>query len=110
MGISVTPEGRDGVWVPDRDSLKAWITEQGFDAIHNFISAGPALIGADHDVESVLADIDRADRVGLLTGDAKKGNLNHALALIFIDNPAGDEHLEMYDIGELTEEHLEATG
>lgn len=102
MPITVTPEGREGVWIPERDSLKKWIIEQDFDAIHNFITSPIAIIGADHGVDS-----DKADRVALLTGESQKGNFGHALALIFVDNPAGDEHLEMYDIGPLTEEQLD---
>lgn len=105
--IVVTPEGREDIYLPDRESLKGWITEQGFDAIHNFSAAGPMVIGADHDVESVLADIDAAERVALLLGDQARGNLGHCLALVM---PEGHddlpERLEMYDIGEVTEADL----
>jgi hypothetical protein len=100
--IKVTPEGREGVWLPDRDSLKAWIEAKHFESVHNFIAVpdGP-IIGADHEVDSVLADIDNAERLAVMTGDAKRGNLDHALAII-IDNRLG-----MYDIGDVTEDDLE---
>ena len=98
--IKVTPEGREGLWLADKDSLKAWIIEQEFEAIHNFIDGGFMVIGADHQVDSVLVDIDAAERVAILTGDAQRNNLGHALALI-IDNSLG-----MYDIGDITEADL----
>jgi hypothetical protein len=59
------------------------------------------IIGADHELASVLEDIDRAQRLAVLTGYAQRGNMGHALALII------DNKLEMYDIGELTEDDLE---
>lgn len=100
MKIAVEPEGREGVWLPDAASLKTWIVAQEFDAIHNMLTSGPMMLGADHDVADVLADIDRADRLGILTGDAQKGNLGHALAIIT------NNAMEMYDIGPITEDDL----
>ena len=104
--IAVTPEGREGVWLADRDSLKSWITEQGFEHIHNFVASGPLVIGADHSPESVLDDIDQADGVAILTGDAAKGNLGHALAIIAPPSHGLPQRLEMYDIGKITEADL----
>ncbi len=99
--IRVTPEGRDGLWLADKDSLKAWIVAQNFEAVHNVRDGGFTVIGADHEVNSVLADIDAAERVAILTGDAKRENLGHALALI-IGNRLG-----MYDVGDVTEADME---
>lgn len=104
--IKVEPEGRDGVWLADRESLKAYIEAQSFDAIHNFTSGRALLIGADHDVESVLADIDAANRVAVLTGESARGNLGHALALIMPPDGIRPERLEMYDIGMVNEADL----
>ncbi len=102
MKIKVKPEGRPEIYLPDRESLKKWIKSKKFKEIHNFISSDtPMIIGADHDVESVLKDIDIAERVAVLIGEAKKGNFNHALACII------NNYLEMYDIGEVTEKDLE---
>ena len=102
--ILVEPEGREGVWLADRASLKAWIVARHFEQIHNFVASGPLVLGADHDVEGVLGDIDRGERVAILTGSAAKGNLGHALAIIY------DGKLEMYDIGEVTEDDLDTPG
>lgn len=58
--------------------------------------------------EGMLADIDAADRVAILTGEAQRGNMRHALALIMPEGHNGlPERLEMYDIGEVTEDDLE---
>lgn len=108
--ISVIPEGREDVWLADRESLKSWIVAQQFDKIHNFGTAGPIVVGADHDVASVLDDIDAAERVAILTGEAMRGNMNHALALIVPDGYKGlPERLEMYDIGDVTERNLKVS-
>lgn len=101
MKIKVTKEGRDGIYLPDKESLKAWIEAQGFEEIHNFIPSSSLMLGADHSVESVLKDIDTADRLAILTGDAQSNNLGHALSLI------ENEKMEMYDIGKVTEEDLQ---
>lgn len=105
LKIAVTTEGREGVYLPDRDSLKAWIEAQEFEAIHNFVATGAMMLGADHSVESVLADIDKAERVGVLTGASQAGNFGHALALVLKDGRG--ERLEMYDIGPVTDDDLD---
>ena len=108
MKIAVTPEGREGIWLADRDSLKAWIAAQDFDAIHNMATSVPGmLLGADHDVPGVLADIDAAERVALMTGEMLKHNMGHALALVAPACEHLPERLEMYDIGEITDADLE---
>lgn len=103
MKIKTTREGRPGIFLADKESLKEWVKWKGFKQIHNFVQAGPAIVGADHDAADVLADIDRATRVAVLTGSAKEHNLGHALALII------DNRLECFDIGEVGEEDLEIT-
>lgn len=60
-------------------------------------------IGADHSVESVLEDIDKAERVALVTGKQAGTNIGHELAIIF------NNKLEVYDIGKITPEDLEVT-
>lgn len=106
LTITVTPEGREGLWLADRESLKAWIEEQNFEHIHNFIASGALVVGADHEVPGVLADIDAAERVAVLTGEARMGNLGHALALIMPAGQGRPERLEMFDIGDVTEADL----
>jgi len=99
--IRVTPEGREGVWTADKESLKAFIRAKGWRAIHNYKPTGSMMLGADHDVESVLEDIDRAERLAILTGDSARGNYGHALALII------NNKLNCFDIGTITEDELE---
>lgn len=107
MKIAVTPEGREGLWLADRASLKAWIEAQGWEQIHNFMPSDAGLmLGADHELASVLRDIDRADRVAVLTGEARRWNLNHALALIMPPDGSLPERLAMFDIGEVSEDDL----
>lgn len=101
--IIVEPEGRPGMWLADKASLKTYIKAQGWEAIHNFATTSLLMIGADHGVESVLADIDSASRVAVLTGDARRENLNHAMALIMPPDGLRPERLEMYDIGDVSE-------
>lgn len=101
MKITVIPEGREGIWLPDRDSLKAWISAQGFDDVHNMVDIGPVLVGADHSVDSLLTAIDEAERIAIMTGESFRGNRSHALAVI---SPPGDglpERLQAYDVGEI---------
>lgn len=38
--IKVEPEGREDIWIPERDSLRAWIIAQGLECIHNFVPSG----------------------------------------------------------------------
>ena len=99
--LKVKAEGRPDVWLASKEDLTKWIKAKKFKQIHNFIASGPMLIGADHSVKSVLEDIKKAERIGILTGSAQNGNAGHALSLIF------ENRLNMYDIGKLEEKDLE---
>jgi len=101
MRISVTPEGRENIFIPYSDSLIAWIENQNFKHIHNFIPTGHALLGADHDTESVIRDIRAAERLAITIGSAWNRNMKHALAIL------RNNELQIYDIGELTDSDLE---
>ncbi len=101
MKIKVIPEGREGVYIPDKESLKAWIREKGWEEIHNFIPTSGMFVGADHSTESVLEDIDTAERVALVLENAGSMNLGHALSII------KNNKLEVYNIGKITSEDLE---
>ena len=97
--LKVRPEGRKDIYIPtDKENLKQFIKSRQLKAIHNFIPSGMMILGADHDVKSVLADIDRADRLAVFTDPT--ANMGHSLALIW------KEKLECYDIGKITEEDL----
>lgn len=100
--ITVEPEGRDGIWLAHRDSLKAYIESKGWEYVHNFMPSDMGLVlNADHEVAGVLRDIDRADKVAVLTGEARRENLNHALALIMPPEGPLPERLAMFDIGDV---------
>lgn len=116
--IRAVPDGREGYegfFLPDRESLKAFIRATGQKKIHNFVVPGGMALGADHDVGGVLDDIDRAERVAVATGPAAAHNIGHSLALVMPPDdspryeglPPRPQRLEMYDIGHLTEEDLE---
>ena len=97
MKLKVKKEGRPNIFIPEKESLKKFIKNRKLKKIHNFIPTRMAMIGADHDVKSVLEDIDRADRLAIFTDNS---NMGHSLALIYKDK------LEVYDIGKITEEDL----
>jgi hypothetical protein len=99
--IKVKAEGRKDIWLPEKKSLKRFINSKGLSSIHNFIPTERIIVGADHDVNSVLEDIDRAERLAIFTD--KSSNMGHSLALIFKNK------LECYDIGEIKKEDLKIT-
>lgn len=100
--IKVKAEGRQDIWiVTDKDSLKSHIRSKDLKEIHNFIPSGSIMMGADHEVKSVLEDIDKAERLAVFTDSAS--NMGHSLALI------SNNKLECYAIGDLIELDLEIT-
>lgn len=106
--IKAKPEGRKDVWIPEKDSLREFILSKKLEAIHNFIPTGGMIIGADHEVESVLKDIDDEERLAIFT--SKSHNMAHSLAIIKTTDSNGKvipERLEMYDIGEITLDDIE---
>jgi len=101
--IKVTKEGRENIYIPEKESLKAFIKGLSVEEIHIFIQSGDIfdiLIGADLETKSVLEEIDEADNIAILTGERQKHNFGHALSII-----KGDD-LRMFDIGEITEKDL----
>ena len=106
MKLKVKEEGRENMYVPERQSLRDFVVSRKFKTIHNFIPTGSMMLGADHDAESVLKDIDKANRFAVFTDT--NANMGHSLALIFGDASKGDnEKLECYDIGEISKNDLE---
>ena len=67
--------------------------------IHNFAPNGMMMLGADHEVESVLEDIDQAERLAVFTKECQ--NMGHSLALI------KNNKLECYDVGVIMKVDLE---
>lgn len=96
--IAVTPEGRPHIWLPEAASLKAFIVAKGLESIHNLNPGGMFMIGADHDVKSVLEDIDNSEALAVFTD---KTNMGHSLVVI------RNNKLECFDIGALTVEDLD---
>jgi len=101
MRLKVKPEGREGVYLCEKEDIIQWLNESGLELIHNYIAGGPCMIGCDWDLESVIEEINKSVRIGILTGDAQRGNMRHALSVI-----SGNQ-LYMFDIGEIKEEDLE---
>jgi hypothetical protein len=106
--ITVVPEGRDGVYLAEKDSLIRWLEEYPEEEIHCFLPGpGAVLVGADWPKHIVIQDIAYANRVGILSGKTRGENRGHALAVIVPDPRAG-ERLEMFDVGEITvDDHLD---
>jgi len=102
MKIKVIPEGRDGIYIPDKASLLDWIMDYGPDKIHCFIPGVFGALGADWGKDDVLEEIDKSERLGILTGDAFGNNLKHALSVI-VKTDRGEE-LRMFDIGDVEED------
>ena len=106
--IKVIPEGRDGIYVPDKASLIDWIEDYPHDTIHCFVPMQFGAIGADWDRESVVEAIRRAERLAILTGQSFAHNLKHALSVI-VKTDRGEE-LKMFDIGDVEEDlEIDAT-
>ena len=99
MKISVTPEGRKGVWIAEKVSVVDFLREYEDSEIHN-IMPGKIMLGADWSKASVIKKVQAAERLAVLTGDALRHNMRHALSVIV------DNELLMFDIGEITESNL----
>lgn len=101
--IKVTPEGRDGLWIADKDSVVEFLDGYEHDEIHNLMPAGVVQLGADWEKVKVIEKVKDAERIAIATGSSYRSNLRHALAVIV------DNELLLFDIGEITEDGLEMT-
>lgn len=96
--IKVKEEGRLGVWiVTDKQSLVDFVQDNCGERIHCFIQTGNCITGADWSKESVIDEINKAERLAVLTKPAAINNMNHNLSVI-VGNT-----LKMFDIGDLGE-------
>lgn len=100
MKIKVQPEGREGVWTADKKSLIDFLKAYPDSEIHNFIPNGGFMLGADWSRKAVIDEVKKSERLAVLTGGARKHNMNHALAVIT------DNKLFCFDIGEITDDDL----
>lgn len=101
MKIKVKPEGREQMWVPEKDSLTDFIYKYNSEIIHSIRQSGYMIIGADWSKGDLLQLISKAERFALLEGDKRNHNMGHSLAII------EDNKLIIFDIGEITKDQLE---
>lgn len=108
--IKVRPEGREGVWLPDKESLKEFIKINCGKYIHCFFSPPPGsnyaiYVGTDWELNNVLEEIDKSDKVGLITNQyITSQHAGHQLSLII------NNRLEIFDIGTIYDDNLEVVG
>ena len=100
MRLKVTPEGREGIYLVTKEDMIEWLEENGLETIHNYIP-GQVMIGCDWGLEEVIKEINKSERLGILTGEALQDNMRHALSVI------SNNQLKIFDIGEIKEEDLE---
>ena len=100
MKIKVKPEGRDGVWIADKDSIVDFLKNYEYEQIHNFLPGNGLMLGCDFSKSEAINQVKNAERLAILTGDSLQGNMRHALSVI-----VGNE-LSIFDIGEITESDL----
>lgn len=99
MKIKVASGGSDGIWIADKESVVEFLREYAFDEIHNYMPASRVL-SADWNKDSVIKEVEDAERIAVLTGWALRNNMMHALLTI------RNKKLLAFDIGELTEYDL----
>ena len=98
--ITVKKEGRDNIFLVEKEEIIRWIKGKGFETLHNFTTWSAVIIGADHDIDSVINDIINSERIGILIESAALNNMGHSLAVIVKDE------LKPFDIGVITEKDL----
>lgn len=100
MKIKVKLEGRDGVWIADKDSVIDFLMDYEHEQIHNFLPIGGMMLGCVFSKSEAIKQVKNAERLAILTGDSLQGNMRHALSVIV------DNQLSIFDIGEITESDL----
>ena len=88
------------VYKADKESLKDYIISLNIQTIHNYIQGSFTMIGADHDLDSVLSDIEKYDP-HIITNLAQTNFLNHSLRIVI------DGSINMYEIGEISQDQIE---
>lgn len=100
MKIKVKPEGRDGMYLPDIDSLVEWIKSKKFKYIHHAYAGGSMIIGADWNPEDAIERIRAGERVAILTKEVAGSNMGHAIAVVHKNK------LNILDVGPITKDNL----
>jgi len=101
MKLKVKNEGRENIFEAEKSDLIEWLKDNGWKEIHNINPNGNFFMGFDNSIESVIEDIEKSDRLGILIGSALANNLGHGLSVIV------DNRLKMFDIGNITIDDLE---
>ena len=99
--IKVKPEGREDVWLIEKEEAIKLIRKFPAKEIHNFIATRNLPIGCNWKKSSVIKTIKQAESIGILTGMKRRNNLNHSLSVI------KDNKLYMFNIGEITTDDLD---
>lgn len=91
--IHVTNEGREGAYLITKEEATRVVTEYPGEEIHHQFQNPPMFLGADHSKEDVLEDIQKAEKLAIIT--EPNFTMRHHLVLIF------DNKRHAYDIGEV---------
>ena len=98
--IKAKPEGREGMYIVQKEDMIDWLLEYPEELIHNYKTSTTFAMGANWSKEGVIDQIKLSERVAVMTGKALINNLRHALAVIT------DNKLDIFDIGEITDEDI----
>lgn len=98
--IRVVAEGREGVWLAEKESVVGFLKNYKEEIHHMNTALKGIIIGADWDRGSVIENVEKANKVAIMTGEAFKHNMRHALAVV-------SDELDIFDIGDVTKEQLE---
>lgn len=101
MKLKVKNEGRENIFETEKSDLIEWLKEKGWKDLHSINPNGNLFMGFDNSIESVIDDIEKSERLGILIGSALVNNLGHGLSIIV------DNRLKMFDIGNITIDDLE---
>lgn len=82
MKIPAQNEGREGIYTVNASDVIAWLKDYPEEPIHNSICCGSVILGADWDKQAVIDYLADAERVAVMTGQAKSSNVGHSLAVI----------------------------
>jgi len=83
MIINVKPEGREDVYLVEKEDIIKYIENLEQEHIHNYNWNGwSMLIWADWGKEWVIENINNSDKVAILLWKAKANNMWHSLAVV----------------------------
>ena len=98
--IKVTSEGSPGIYLVTALEIERYLNSLEQDTFHCSIPSNSLVLGANWDKLGVIKEVNKSERLVILTGGAAKNNLGHALACV------ASGGLTMFDIGPITEDML----